>query len=191
MKEWWIIVTLSSALKSNFWFKWMKDLANYCKFQSQQSRQHCWLHAYVSTHALRYPTPSCVQFRAGQIATVGSCYQWFKGCGSLLTLTTSSSVERHSTDSVTSVTDPSVPTVTTFTGTATVLPLSTAVFNISVSWRYRERESKEEKESEKNTIIIYLYYINLLYSIVLQDINDCVASVVFWSYQCTFIIITG
>lgn len=43
------------------------------------------------------------------------------------------SVELHSTDSVTSDTAPSVPTVTTLTGTATVRPVSTAVFRISVS----------------------------------------------------------
>lgn len=34
----------------------------------------------------------------------------------------------------------SVPMATTFTGTATVLPVSTAVFKISVS--YRERQSE-------------------------------------------------
>ncbi len=39
----------------------------------------------------------------------------------------------HCTASDTSVTVPSVPTVTTFTGTATVFPFSTAVFRISVS----------------------------------------------------------
>ncbi len=52
---------------------------------------------------------------------------------SRLTLTTSSSVDWHCTASDTSVTVPSVPTVTTFTGTATVFPFSTAVFRISVS----------------------------------------------------------
>lgn len=51
----------------------------------------------------------------------------------LLTLTTSSSVERHLTASETSITEASIPTVTTFTGTATVLPVSTAVFKISES----------------------------------------------------------
>lgn len=57
----------------------------------------------------------------------------------LLTLTTSSSVERHLTASETSITEASIPTVTTFTGTATVLPVSTAVFKISESQRQKER----------------------------------------------------
>lgn len=51
----------------------------------------------------------------------------------LLTLTTSSSVEEHLTASEMSVTEASMPTVTTFTGTATVFPVRTAVFNISES----------------------------------------------------------
>lgn len=60
-----------------------------------------------------------------------------------LTLTTSSSVDRHCTASETSVMVPSTATVTTFTGTATVLPFSTAVFMISVSCgkHYRVRYS--------------------------------------------------
>lgn len=66
-----------------------------------------------------------------------SCsFEWIiiiKGSKNTLTLTTSSSVDWHCTASDTSVTVPSVPTVTTFTGTATVFPFSTAVFRISVS----------------------------------------------------------
>lgn len=60
-------------------------------------------------------------------------WRWQEYPLSELTLTTSSSVDWHCTASDTSVTVPSVPTVTTFTGTATVFPFSTAVFRISVS----------------------------------------------------------
>lgn len=71
----------------------------------------------------------------------------------LLTLTTSSSVERHVTASETSVTEASVPTVTTFTGTATVFPVNTAVFRISESWRYkRKTEIKAKKRLESNSL---------------------------------------
>ncbi|TNN86565.1 hypothetical protein EYF80_003335 [Liparis tanakae] len=41
----------------------------------------------------------------------------------------------------TSVTEASTPMVTTFTGTATVFPVSTAVFRISESWRQKEANS--------------------------------------------------
>lgn len=51
-----------------------------------------------------------------------------------LALMTSSSEERHSTD-LRSVTAPSSSTETTFTGTATVFPVRTAVFRISASWK--------------------------------------------------------
>lgn len=71
----------------------------------------------------------------------------------LLTLTTSSSVERHVAASETSVTEPSVPTVTTFTGTATVFPVNTAVFRISQSWRYKKKtEIKAKKRLESNSL---------------------------------------
>lgn len=71
----------------------------------------------------------------------------------LLTLTTSSSVERHVAASETSVTEASVPTVTTFTGTATVFPVNTAVFRISESWRYKKKtEIKAKKQLESNSL---------------------------------------
>lgn len=44
-------------------------------------------------------------------------------------------MERHWTASETSTTEASIPMVTTFTGTATVFPVSTAVFKISESCR--------------------------------------------------------
>ena len=58
-----------------------------------------------------------------------------------LTLITCSSVDLHSTDSVTSETAPSVPTVTTFTGTATVRPVRMAVLRISESWKGKEKDT--------------------------------------------------
>lgn len=61
--------------------------------------------------------------------------------GAPLTLMTCSSVDLHSTDSVTSETAPSVPTVTTFTGTATVRPVRTAVLRISVSCKGKNQKT--------------------------------------------------
>lgn len=65
------------------------------------------------------------------------------------TLTTSSSTERHMTASETSTTEASIPMVTTFTGTATVFPVSTAVFKISESCREKERETQSQREWER------------------------------------------
>lgn len=67
----------------------------------------------------------------------------------LLTFTTSSSVEWHFTTSETSVTEASVPMVTTFTGTATVFPVRTAVFRISVSYE-EKRQHRSKKMVSKN-----------------------------------------
>lgn len=50
------------------------------------------------------------------------------------TLMTSSSTDRHSTDSSTSTTEPSSSTPTTLTGTETAFPVTMAVFRISVSY---------------------------------------------------------
>lgn len=78
----------------------------------------------------------------------------------LLTLTTSSSVERHVAASETSVTEASVPTVTTFTGTATVFPVNTAVFRISESWRYKKKtEIKAKKQLESNSLEMKVNYL--------------------------------
>lgn len=56
------------------------------------------------------------------------------------TLTTSTSVELQVTESSTSLTCPSVSTVTSLIGTATRRPVRIAVFTTSVSW---EEESEE------------------------------------------------
>lgn len=53
------------------------------------------------------------------------------------------------TASETSVTEASIPMVTTFTGTATVLPVSTAVFKISESWRQKQRERDEHSSGRR------------------------------------------
>lgn len=68
-----------------------------------------------------------------------------------LTLTTSSSVDLHCTASETSVIVASAATVTTFTGTATVLPFNTAVFRISVSCRRRQGERVIRPHSLRHT----------------------------------------
>lgn len=73
--------------------------------------------------------------------------QWAVGLSHrfiLLTLTTSSSEEEHLTASEMSVTEASMPTVTTFTGTATVFPVRTAVFNISESCRQEKEKGRHQ-----------------------------------------------
>lgn len=67
--------------------------------------------------------------------------KWKKRIHVARTLITCSSVDLHSTDSVTSETAPSVPTVTTFSGTATVRPVSTAVLRISVSCQVKKKHT--------------------------------------------------
>lgn len=68
-----------------------------------------------------------------------------------LTLTTSSSVEAHLTASETSITEASMPTVTTFTGTATVFPVRTAVFKISESCRQKKQSSAYRSSNSGQT----------------------------------------
>lgn len=58
------------------------------------------------------------------------------------TLTTSTSVELQVTESSTSLTCPSVSTVTSLMGTATRRPVRMAVFTTSVSYREKERQNK-------------------------------------------------
>lgn len=57
----------------------------------------------------------------------------------MLTLTTSTSVELQVMESSTSLTCPSLSTVTTLIGTATCRPVRMAVFTISVSCRGKEK----------------------------------------------------
>ena len=83
-------------------------------------------HLFMCTLKMWASTDECSHSGMGKKPVPLSCFI-------LLTLTTSSSVERHLMASETSVTEASIPIVTTFTGTATVLPVSTAVFKISES----------------------------------------------------------
>lgn len=103
---------------------------------------------YITFLTMLHNVPAAhVQFCKSIQGLTKTCFKRYRG--SLLfqqfvslTLTTSSSVERHLTASETSVTEASIPMVTTFTGTATVFPVRTAVFKISES--YRERKGVRE-----------------------------------------------
>lgn len=65
--------------------------------------------------------------------SISLCLLW------MLTLTTSTSVELQVIESSTSLTCPSLSTVTTLIGTATCRPVRMAVFTISVSCRGKEK----------------------------------------------------
>lgn len=73
---------------------------------------------------------------------MGKYYSTWRVIGILLTLSTSLSVDLQLVRLLTSVTEPLASTAKVFTGTFTTLPVSTAVFKISVLCRAKNTHKK-------------------------------------------------
>lgn len=110
-----------------------------------------------------------------------------------LTLTTSTSVELQVTQSSTSLTCPSVSTVTSLMGTATRRPVRMAVFTTSVSYTERERQKScllkgdyswtPLKVQYMKPWIAVAYYIILIYFFKTWNCHCCLGikgAKVFW-----------